>query len=148
MQVIIKRLAVWLFETALQALLLGLFLIVSHWSDEAAFGKDLLFFLQMAILLFFTTGYLFSTAILRATWRGRGVWQHPIIVAALFLAHFEILNVRAGGAFEPPERLRIRFAGTCIAFACALAGGWFLRKLTRLNSSRSAPLPTAPQRPA
>jgi hypothetical protein len=137
MQVILKRLAVWLFEMALQALMLGLFLIVSHWSDENAFGKDLLFFFQTTILLFFTTGYLFSTAIVRAIWRGRGVWWHPIIMAALFLVHFEILNVRAGGAFEPPERLRLQVAGTCIAFACALPGGWFLRRWIRRDNGPS-----------
>jgi hypothetical protein len=148
MQAILKRLAVWLFEMALQALMLGLFLIVSHWSDEDAFGKDLLFFFQTAILLFFTTGYLFSAAILRAIWRGRGVWWHPIIMAALFLVHFEILNVRAGGAFEPPERLRLRIAGTCIAFASALVGGWLLRKWIRPDSRRPDLLPAAPQRTA
>jgi len=134
MQVIMKRLAVWLFEMALQAVMLGLFLIVSHWSDEDAFGKDLLFFFETTVLLFFTTGYVFSTAIFRAIWRGRGTWLHPAIMAALFLIHFEILNIRAGGSFEPPERLRLRVAGTCIAFGCALVGGLLLRKWTQAGS--------------
>ncbi len=92
---------------------------------------DLRFLFETTVLLFFTIGYLFSTAIARAIWRGRGVWWHPIIVAALFLTHFEILNVGAGGAFEPPERLRLRVAGTLIAFVCALAGDRFLRKWIR-----------------
>lgn len=148
MQVILKRLVVWFFEMALQAFMLGLFLIVSHWRDEGAFGKDLLFFFQTALLLFFTTGYLFSTAIVRAIWRGRGVWWHPIILATLFLVHFEILNIRAGGAFEPPDRLRLRIAGTCIAFVSALVGGWLLRKWIRPDSRRPDLLPVAPQRTA
>src|SRR5690349_11954343 len=104
MQVVLKRLTVWLFEMALQALTLDLIFIASHWSKDDNFGKDLAFLFQMTILLFFTTGYLFSTAIVRAMWRGRGVWWHPIILAALFLVHFESLNIRAGGAFEPPDR--------------------------------------------
>ncbi|MDP9113202.1 MAG: hypothetical protein M3O20_05915 [Acidobacteriota bacterium] len=147
MQVILKRLAIWLFEMALQAVMLGLFLIASHY-DEHAFGKDFLFYVNMIALLFFTTGYLVSTAIVRAIWKGRGVWSHPTIVAALFLIHFEILNVGAGGAFEPPERLRLRIAGTCIAFASALVGGWLLRKWIRPDSRRPDLLPTAPQRTA
>ena|SRR5215468_9427343 len=137
MQVILKRLAVWLFEMALQALMLGLYLIVSHWPDENAFGKDLLFFFRTALFLLFTTGYLFSTAIVRAIWRGRGVWWHPIILATLFLVHFESLNIRAGGAFEPPDRLRLRVGGTCIAFGCALVGGWLLRRWTRRDNGPS-----------
>jgi len=38
MQLILTRLVVWLLETSLQALLLGLFLIVLHGYDEHAFG--------------------------------------------------------------------------------------------------------------
>lgn len=148
MQVVLKRLAIWLFEMALQALMLGLFFIASHWPDEDAFGKDLLFFFQTAILLFFTTGYVFSTAILRAIWKDRGVWWRPTITAALFLVHFEILNVRAGGAFEPSERLRLRVAGPCIALASALIGGWLLRKWIRPDNRPPDFLSRAPQRTA
>ena len=134
MQLILKRLVVWLLETSLQALLLGLFLIVLHGYDEHAFGKDLSFYFNMIALLFFTTGYLLSTAIIRAIWKSRGLWSHPAIVAVLFLIHFEILNVGAGGAFEPPERLRLRVAGTCIAFVCTFVGGCFLRKWVRAGN--------------
>jgi hypothetical protein len=133
---ILKRLAVWLLETTLQALLLSLFLIAMHW-DPQAFGKDLLFFLSGIALLFFTTGYLLTTAIVRATWRNRRFWLHPIIVAVLFSIHFEIMNVAARGAFEPPERFRFRVAGACIAFACTSIGGHLLRKWGQASGSRS-----------
>ena len=58
MQVILKRLAVWFLEMALQAVMLGLFLIASHGYDEHAFGKDLRFYVNMIALLFCTTGYV------------------------------------------------------------------------------------------
>jgi len=133
MQLILKRLAVWLLEMSLQALLLGLFLIVLHGYDQHAFGKDLLFYFDMIALLFFTTGYLLSTAVIRAIWKNWGTWLHPTIVAVLFLIHFEILNIGAGGAFEPPDGFRLRVAGVSIAFACTFVGGWFLRKWTAGN---------------
>jgi len=125
---ILKRLAVWLLETALQALLLSLFLIPSQGFDEHAFGKDLLFFFNAIALLFFTTGYMLSTAIIRVIWKSPRLWLYPVIAIVLFVIHFEILNVGVGGAFEPPERLRIRVAGACFAFVCTLVGGWLLRK--------------------
>ena len=125
---ILKRLAVWMLETSLQALLLSLFLIVSQGYDEHAFGKDLLFFFNAVALLFFTTGYVLSTAIIRVIWKGPRLWLYPAIATILFFIHFEILNVGVGGAFEPPARLRIRVAGACFAFACTLIGGWLLRK--------------------
>jgi hypothetical protein len=139
MQAIIKRLAVWLCEMALQAVLLGLFLIVSHWSDENAFGKDLLFFFEATALLFFTTGYLFSIAIVRAIWKTRRLWLYPAIATVLFLIHFEIMNVAVHGAFEPSERLRFRTACACIVFACTFLGSWILRKWMRTGGSTPNP---------
>jgi hypothetical protein len=127
---ILKRLSVWALETALQALLLSLVLIGLFGYDSHEFGKTLLICTTWIVIMFFSTGYLFSTVLFRAFWRGRGLWLYSAIATLLFLIHFEILNVGVGvgGAFNPPERLRIRAAGVCIVFACTFVGSYFLRK--------------------
>jgi hypothetical protein len=132
-----KRMVVWLLETSCEALLLSLFLIVLYGYDQHAFGRALLAFANGVALLFFTTGYLLTTAIVRAVWRSQRLWLYPVIATVVFLIHFEILNVGIGGAFEPPERLRIRLAGACVLFACTFAGGWILRKWVQQAASCS-----------
>jgi hypothetical protein len=83
----------------------------------------------------------------RAVWKGQKIWSHPVIAAAPFSIHFEILNLDAGGAFRPPDRMRIRVAGACIAFACTLSGNYVLQWWARLGNKRalgydkSAPTP-------
>jgi hypothetical protein len=133
MQVILKRLAVWFLEMALQAVMLGLFLIASSGYDEHAFGKDLLFFFNIIPLLLCTAGFLLCTGIILAAWISLASWSYPTIAAALFLIHFEVLNIGVGGAFEPPDRLRIRVAGVCLAFGCTFVGGWLLREWVTRN---------------
>ena len=124
---ILKRLAVWFVETSSEAVLLGLVLTVLFGHDAHAFFRDLAIYSSGIILLFVTTGYVLSTMVVRAVWRGRTLWSYPVIATVLFLIHFEIMNVVLGGAFEPPARVRIRAAGACIVFACTLAGTFILR---------------------
>jgi hypothetical protein len=123
---ILKRLSVWFVETCFEVLLLGLVLTVLLGHDQHDFFKDLSFYSSGIILLFFTTGYLLSTIVVRAIWKGRTLWSYPAIATVLFFIHFEIMNVGLGGAFEPSDRLRIRAAGACIVFACTLAGTFVL----------------------
>ena len=125
---ILKRLAVWLLETSVEALLLGLLLIALFGYDQHASGKDLLILASGIVFMFIATGYLLSTALLRAFWRGQTLWSYPATATVLFSVHFEILNVGIGGAFDPVRRLRIRVAGACIAFACTLIGSYLLQK--------------------
>lgn len=124
---VLRRLATWFVETSSEVLLLGLVLTVSLGYDQHAFLKDLSIYSSGVVLLFFTTGYLLSTIVVRAVWRGRTLWSYSAIATVLFFIHFEIMNVGLGGAFEPPDRIRIGVAGACIAFACTLAGTLALR---------------------
>src|SRR4051794_2478669 len=105
---VLRRLAVWFIETSSEVLLLGLVLTVLLGHDQHAFFKDLSTYASGIVLLFFTTGYLLSTIVVRAAWRGRTLWSYPSIATVLFFIHFEIMNVGMGGAFERPERTRIR----------------------------------------
>jgi hypothetical protein len=124
---VLRRLAVWFIETSSEVLLLGLVLTFLLGHDQHAFFKDLSIYSSGIVLLFFTTGYLLSTIVVRAAWRGRTLWSYPAIATVLFVVHFEIMNVGLGGAFEPQGRIRVRVAGACIAFACTLAGTLALR---------------------
>jgi len=127
----VKRITVSFIEVASEALLLGFVLAVILGYDEHAFIKDVLIYAGMIFMMFFTTGYVFTTAIVRAFWKGQKLWSYPVIAIALFLLHFEILNVGIGVAFEPKDRLRIRIAGAFIVPACTLIGGLFLQHATR-----------------
>jgi hypothetical protein len=56
--------------------------------------------LKRLALLFFSTGYLITTAISRTLWSGRKLWLYPIIAMALFVIQFEVMNVGLGGCFR------------------------------------------------
>jgi ABC-type Mn2+/Zn2+ transport system permease subunit len=127
---ILKRLVAWLIETFSEVVLLGVVLAVLLGHDKRAFFKDVSIYSSGIILMFVITGYLLSTIIVRAVWRGRTLWSYPAIATVLFFIHFEIMNAGLGGAFEPSDRLRIRLAGACIVFACTLTGTFVLRRWT------------------
>jgi hypothetical protein len=131
-----KRIAVWFLETQCEALLLSVVLIVlsiPNGPSQYGFVHDLLFGLTAIYTVFFTTGYLLTTAIVGIFWRSQRSWLYPSVASVLFLIHFEIFSVGIGGAFEPSERLPIRGAGAGIVFACTFVGGWFLRKWIQVN---------------
>jgi hypothetical protein len=142
-----KRLVVWLLEIAIEALSLGLVLAFLFGYDQHAFGKDLLTYTIAIIFMFFITGYLLTTAISRAFWNVQKLWSYPVLAVTPFLIHFEILNLGVGGAFAPPDRLRIVCAGVCVVFACALAGSLSLRLRvysTHLNGQKEGSEDAAP----
>ena len=124
---ILKRLAVWLIEIAVEALLLGVILIALLGYDHGAFGKDIVTYAAAISLMFFGTGYFLTTAISRAAWKPRKLWSYPALATVLFLIHFEIMNAGVGGAFAPLDRLLIVVAGVCIVFACTMSGSFALR---------------------
>jgi hypothetical protein len=134
-EVILKGIAIWILETSCEAFLLGLLLLIISWvqfhrttSGATRLIHDLLVFTAAVALMFFLTGYLLTTAILRAVWRGKELWSYSLVAIGLFLIHFEVLNRGVGGAFDPSERTIVRVVGACIAFACTLGGSWLLSK--------------------
>jgi hypothetical protein len=135
----IKRLLVWLIEMVSEILLLGILLTVLLGHDPGSFLKDLSIYSSGTALLFFSTGYFLTTLVVRGVLKRQALWIYPAIATGLFLIHFEIMNVSLGGAFAPPDRLRILVAGACIVLACTFAGTWFLRKTaTAAHPLRSA----------
>jgi hypothetical protein len=134
---LLKRLAIWAAEIISQAVLIGLLLIGLFGYDQHAFGKDLLGYAGLILIMFFLTGYLATTAIARAVWRWRRPWLYSVIASALFLIHFEVLSISVGGAYPPRDRVRIRMAGACIAFLSTLAGTAVLQRWTGITGERS-----------
>jgi hypothetical protein len=123
-----KRIVVWFIETLCEIFLLGIVLTVLLGHDPRSFLRDLSVYSSGIVLLFFTTGYLLTTIVVRAVSKGQALWIYPTIATGLFFIHFEIMNVSLGGAFAPPDRLRILATGACIVLACTLAGTWVLRR--------------------
>ena len=132
---------VWFVETLLEALLLGVVLVCLLGDDQHAYVKDLTVSFVWIITMFFSTGYLFTTGIVRAVWRGGSVWLYPVAVLMLFFLHFEVLNHSAGGIFDAPKRTVIRIAGGCIVLACTLAGTLSLRRWTAASTEKFEPRP-------
>jgi len=131
----IKPLTIWLFETSLEAILLGLILVVLFGYDKQYFAGGLFVYAAFIAMFFFLTGYLLTTVIFRAIWKNRSLWQYSAIATGLFLLHFEIMNIGIGGAFDPHDRYRILGAGLCIAFACTFVGTVVLNKWAPVRSN-------------
>jgi hypothetical protein len=122
----IKRLVVWLVETSLEVLLLGLALVALFGHDQHAFGRSLVAYASGIVLVSFTTGYLLTTALARGAWRGKMWWSYSAVAVALFLVHSECFFVLSGGS-TPPEQFSMQIAGSCVVFACTFAGTFILR---------------------
>ena len=135
----IKRLVVWFIEISLEAMFLGVVLVCLLGDNQHAYVKDLTVSFVWISTMFFSTGYLFTTGIVRAVWRGKSVWLYPVVALALFFVHFEILNHSAGGIFDAPRRTVIRIAGGCIVPACTIAGTLALRRWTAASTKRFEP---------
>jgi hypothetical protein len=136
-----KRLMVWFAETVLEALLLSVVLLGLSGYTRGTLLKDLTVGFVWIATMFFSTGYLFTTAIARAVWRGGSIWVYPVVALALFFVHFEILNHALGGIFNLPDRVVIRIAGAAIVLVCTFAGSLVLRRWKETSNKRFEPQP-------
>ncbi len=131
---ILRRLAIWFLETLLEALLLAVFFSIWLGCDFHECGHGIWLTFVWIGLMFFSTGYLLTTGIARAVWRGSTVKLYPVVGAVLFLFHFEILNYDVGGISNLKTRIALRIAGVCIVVACTYTGNLILRKWTMRRS--------------
>lgn len=129
---ILKRLAVWLIETAAEAVLLSLFM--NTWrghSDPVERGFLLQLFGWAGIILvvvMWGSGYLITTAILRLAWKSQRLWAYSAASVALALVHLQIFSLLAGNGWLADGELPVQVASACIVFACTFVGGWILQK--------------------
>jgi len=126
-------------ETGSQALLLALLLTGLFGHDQYNFGRGLMIYAGEILMMFFLTGYLLTTAIARAIWKGQSSWRYPLLCTILFVLHFELLNVGIGGAFAPRDRRIILITGAVAAFLITLGGTLALRRWTTAGTERSNP---------
>ena len=122
-----KRITVWFLETASEALLISVLLIILSGFSLISFISGLALGFFGTLHFFFITGYLFTTAIADALWRKKRIWVYPSIVSILFSTHLQIAFWMTGG-WTSAEKLPVRIAGPCIVFACTFAGSSFLLK--------------------
>jgi hypothetical protein len=139
MQEILKRIAVWAAEIALEALLLGLLYAGLFGYDPQAFVWSWLTYAVAIITMMFVTGYLITTVVSRAVWKVRKLWPYSVVAAALFVIHFEVMNIGVRGAFDPRNRVYIWVAGTCIASAITFVGSIALRRWALERSTSVQP---------
>lgn len=140
---ILKRLTIWLLETACVTLLLSFLLMILAWVEETGpfvsrlgLAHDMLIALAMAAIFMVNTGYVLTTAVSRIVWRSHSFWAYPAVAAVLFLAHLQYLFREASGQ-SSSERLAIRVGGACVVVACTLVGSWLLRKWAGRDSKKA-----------
>ena len=134
-----KRLLLSLAETSSQALLLALLLIRLFGHDQYSFGGGLAIYAGEIVIMFCVTGYVLTTAIARAIWKGDSSRFYPLLCTVLFVLHFELLNVGLGGAFALPDRRIVVIAGAAAAFVTTLTGTIAIRRWTAPNRSSLEP---------
>jgi hypothetical protein len=123
----LKRVSVWFFETFFEIPLLGLFLALLS-GLNMPFPKRLLLYSSAVALVFFTTGYLLTTIVVRAFWKGWALWSYPAVATILFQVHFQIMNAQLRLDVDPSHKLRVQVIGGCIVFACTFLGSFVLRR--------------------
>jgi hypothetical protein len=124
-----KRITVWFVETQCEALLLSVLCVILSWPDgpkQDGFFHSVVAGFMIVSTLFFSTGYMLTTAIVATFWRARRMWLYPTIAAAVFSFHLEMFFFVLPDTVEA-EKLTVRIAGPCIVFACTLVGSYFLR---------------------
>ncbi|MGE0887064.1 MAG: hypothetical protein AB7P14_26375 [Blastocatellales bacterium] len=136
---ILKRLAVWLIETAVEAVLLSLFTVV-WWGYSDPVNRGFLFQLFIWAWGIFTifmlgSGYLLTTAILRVFWKSERLWTYSAASAALVLLHLQIFSLLTGNEWLAGGELGIQVASACIVFTCTFIGGWILQKESCLKNA-------------
>jgi hypothetical protein len=123
----IKRLSIRFVETSSEVLLLGLFLALLS-GLNLPIPKRLLLYSSAVMLVFFTTGYLLTSIVIRAFWKGWALWSYPAVAIILFQIHFQLMNAQLRLDVDPLHRLLVQVIGGGIVFACTFIGSVVLRR--------------------
>src|SRR5260370_28235701 len=131
MQMILKRLVVWLLEALIQTFLVGSLLSAVLFPDFGSVLEGIpASALAVGFLLFFH-GYYLTTGIFGVVWRSQKSWLYPAIAATLFAIHMHIVFVRGKRdltALARASELPFLGGGAFIGLSCAFCGIWLLRK--------------------
>jgi len=136
---IAKRLLIWVMEVAGEALLLSFVLLgFSGLDREFGIAREILAFVAAIGLMFFSTGYLLTTAIARVYMAPRLLFSG--VAVGLFEIHFLILSYAVGGALQKTQRIAVQFSGGIVVFLWTLFGTWLLRRWDKLPKRSEAEL--------
>jgi hypothetical protein len=136
MQLIFKRLAVWLLEALATTLLLGVLFGALSSPNLKTFISLLPGVWALAVgvgAILFLHGYYLTTALAGVIWRSQRLWLYPVIAATLLVIHTHIVFFRLGSDLSSSGRaaeLPFLGGGVCIVLACTVGGNWLLRQWT------------------
>ena len=136
----LKRLAVWLREVLVEALLLGC-LLGALVSSETGMLYGVIGSVLAVPVVLFLNGYYLTRALAGAAWRSRSRWLYPFLASAIFLVHVSFVVSHFKGDFTPFARATATpflAGGAFIVFVCALGGNWLMRKWTPAGRSLAA----------
>jgi hypothetical protein len=136
---LLKRLAVWVLESVFVDLGLGTLLLLMalvedpHGHLEMPIYRAILAFAAAVLMVgMFATGYLATSAIARALVPIKRWWLYPLVLAALFSVHLEILFIAMGGTgWTRGEQIAVRFGGAGTVFLVAFAGNALLSRWSK-----------------
>ena len=136
---VLKRLAIWLLESVLVDLGLGVLLLLMavledpHGHLEMPAYRAILAFAAAVLMVgMLATGYLATSAIARVLVPIKRWWLYPIVLAGLFSVHLEILFIAMGGTgWTRSEQAVVRMGGACTVFFVAMGGNALLRRWSR-----------------
>jgi hypothetical protein len=135
--VILKRLAVWLLEQFIEALLLGV-ACETLWGVK--FSSDFWKGGVLVASMLFVSGYYVTTALFGVLWRSQKPWLYPAIAAALLVIHARLFLLAMEPPFTPEVRaheLPFTTIGACIVFGCSFAGGRVLEAWLRVGATQN-----------
>lgn len=132
---IVKRLAVWVFETIGAAVLIAVALTLRLGEGQSSTFDDLrLMFGLIFVLIMMATGYLLTVVLFGVIWRSKIPWVYPMIAAVAFVLHTQFFI--DGWTFK--EKFPVQVGGACIVFACCYAGNWCLKRWSAASLNRGS----------
>ena len=121
---VVKRLAVWVLEVLIEAILFGCLLGVLVASETGLFNGVFGSVLAVPVVLFLN-GYYLTRALAGLAWKSGSHWLYPLLAAAIFVGHVYFAVSNSRGSFTPLARAAVTpflTGGACIVFACAYGG--------------------------
>lgn len=127
-KLVLKRMLIWLCESCLELVLLGLALIGLFGYEKHSFGGDLELSVSVWLLGLLVSGYFVTTFFVRTLWKGQRWWSYSVVTVALFFVHTQIAFVLFHVSTWS-DRLSMQMPGALVIFGCTATGTLVLRKL-------------------
>jgi hypothetical protein len=141
----LKRICLLLAELLVEAILLGCLFGVMI-SDHGEVFKVTLGSIIAVPVILGLHGYYISRVLATVAWASKARWAYPACAALAFVAHLLFIASYSKSDLSPrAQALMLPFlvVGTCVVFACALAGNRLSTRWSRVSLRPSAGGPGA-----